>query len=191
MGNNTLRYVDPLGLQESEEFDPTEMMEQELRDAEIVARLNRGGHETSEERAEDLMAGEAAARAEGRDPNKTYIQPRPEDVKSEPCPKGGVYALRDPASRDVMRTGRSKDLERRERELARDPRFKDFDFDPIYLADDYSEQRGLEQIAHDQYQPPFNYIQPISPGNPNYMNYGQRQSFLYTGDNYYLPVVQG
>src|SRR5208283_1302595 len=96
-------------------------------------------------------------------------------------PRGGVYALRDPNSGDVMRTGRSKDLERRESEHGRDPRFEDFKFDPLYKTDDYSQQRGLEQMAHDQYQPPFNYVNPISPGNPNYMNYmNSAQQYLNT-----------
>ncbi len=171
--NNPLRYVDPWGLAGAEEENET--MSEEERDSEILGRIANGGHETAEEQMQDLMADEAAARAEGRDPNQSYIGPRPEDANHGnrvPCPpKGGVYALRDPATGDVMRTGRSNDLARRQGEHARDPRFGDLTFDPLYRTDDYPTQRGLEQMAHDQYQPPFNYVSPISPGNPNYMNY--------------------
>jgi hypothetical protein len=83
-----------------------------------------------------------------------------------------------------MRTGRSNDLERREAEHARDPRFKDFDFVPFFRTDNYSEQRGLEQTVHDQYTPIFNYINPISAGNQNYLNYmNSAQQFINTLNN--------
>lgn len=76
-----------------------------------------------------------------------------------------------------MRTGRTDDLNRRGSEHKRDPDLKVFDYKPIYRTDDYAEQRGLEQILHNTataaqgFPPPLNFNQPISPGNPNYMNY--------------------
>lgn len=103
---------------------------------------------------------------------------RPEDVKpAESCPKGGVYVLRDPFTSIIMRTGRARDLETRGSQHGRDPRFKDYDFEPVYRTDDYSEQRGLEQVMNNRatsaqgFPPPFNYNQPIGAGNPNYVNY--------------------
>jgi hypothetical protein len=91
---------------------------------------------------------------------------------TKPCPpKGGVYALVDPGTSKIMRIGRSKELDRREREHANNPLFEDYTFTPLYRTDKYNEQRGLEQKAYNQYKPPSNYIIPISPGNPNYMNY--------------------
>jgi hypothetical protein len=44
-------------------------------------------------------------------------------------------------------------------------------FDPAYRTDSYLEQRGLEQILHDRYDPPLNKIRPISPSNNNIDNY--------------------
>jgi hypothetical protein len=43
----------------------------------------------------------------------------------------------------------------------RDPRLKDHDFELVYRTDDYAEQRGLEQVLHDTYEPPLNKINPI------------------------------
>jgi RHS repeat-associated protein len=84
---------------------------------------------------------------------------------------GGVYVLRDPETGKVMYAGRTKNLNSRRGDHARDPRFTDFEFDPIYPTDVYDEQRGLEQIVHDAHQPPFNRINPISSRNPNRPNY--------------------
>jgi hypothetical protein len=92
-------------------------------------------------------------------------------------PKGGVYVLIDPASNIIMRSGHTSNLETREGQHGRDSRFKDYDFETVYRTDNYSEQRGLEQIVHlrataaQGFPPPFNYNQPIAAGNPNYMNY--------------------
>jgi hypothetical protein len=86
--------------------------------------------------------------------------------------RGGVYVLRNPAADDVVvRSGRTIDLTRREADHLRDPALKDFDFDTIYRTDVYNEQRGLEQVLHDTYQPPLNKIRPISPTNKNYNTY--------------------
>jgi len=55
---------------------------------------------------------------------------------------------------------------------------KDYKFEPIYRTDVYSEQRGLEQLLHEQYGPPLNKINPISPTNPN------RQLYLDAAEQY-------
>jgi hypothetical protein len=102
------------------------------------------------------------------------LRPTPEEIahaaEMQCPPRGGVYALRDRASEEVMRTGRGKDLEVREKQHARDPLLSDFLFEPLY-RDVYREQRGLEQFVHEQYRPPLNKINPISLSNPNRWNY--------------------
>ena len=84
--------------------------------------------------------------------------------------RGGTYLLRD-AEGNVARTGRTNDLVRRELEHARDPALKDLDFEPVHRTDVYEEQRGLEQLLHDTYNPPLNKVRPISPSNPNLQKY--------------------
>jgi hypothetical protein len=83
---------------------------------------------------------------------------------------GGVYSLRDGAG-NVVRTGRSKDLARREAEHARDPVLGRYRFQPEYRTNDYATQRGLEQLLHDDWLPPLNKIRPISPRNPRIDEY--------------------
>ena len=85
--------------------------------------------------------------------------------------QGGTYVLRDPATGEVMRTGRTKDLARRRGEHARDPALRDLDFKISSRTDVYSEQRGLEQLLHDAYQPPLNRINPIGARNPRLQEY--------------------
>jgi RHS repeat-associated protein len=92
--------------------------------------------------------------------------------------KGGTYLLRD-AEGQVMRTGRTNDLLRREAEHARDSALSDYSFEVVHRTDVYAEQRGLEQVLHNTYEPPLNYVQPISPSNPNFDNYMKAaQDFL-------------
>jgi hypothetical protein len=86
-------------------------------------------------------------------------------------PKGGAYLLLNPDTGEVMRTGRSKDLDRRQGEHSRDPILKRFDFSPAFRTDNYAEQRGLEQHVHDLHKPLFNYINPIDPRNARRQNY--------------------
>jgi hypothetical protein len=86
-------------------------------------------------------------------------------------PKGGAYTLHDAETGDVMRTGRSKDFDRREKEHARDPILREFNFEPVFPTDDYAEQRGLEQYLHELHKPPFNRINPINPVNPRRAEY--------------------
>ena len=82
-----------------------------------------------------------------------------------------------------MRSGRTNDLARRQLEHARDPALKDLDLATAHRTDMRAEQRGLEQMLHDQYSPPLNAIRPISPGNPklnDYMDAARR--FLGVGE---------
>ena len=57
-------------------------------------------------------------------------------------PKGGVYTLEDASGR-VVKTGRSKDLNRREGEHGRN--HPDLKFKKKHRTDDYNQQRGLEE----------------------------------------------
>jgi hypothetical protein len=86
-------------------------------------------------------------------------------------PKGGTYVLKDPETGAVERTGRTKDLERRRGEHARDPEFSDLDFDVDARTDDYAQQRGREQILHEKYNPPKNIIRPIRSDHPQRKHY--------------------
>ncbi|WP_242396381.1 hypothetical protein [Anaeromyxobacter oryzisoli] len=85
--------------------------------------------------------------------------------------KGGTYLLRDPVTGEVVRTGRTKDLARREGEHARNPLLGDFTFEVDRRTDVYAEQRGREQVIHDQYDPRLDRIEPISPRNPRRKEY--------------------
>jgi len=81
--------------------------------------------------------------------------------------RGGTYLLRNAETGQVMRTGRTNDLTRRAAEHNRNSILRDFDFEPVHRTDVYEQQRGLEQLLHDIYQPPLNKVRPISPANPN------------------------
>ncbi len=85
--------------------------------------------------------------------------------------QGGVYALRDPITGQVVRTGRTNSLTRRAGEHLRDPSLADFEFEVIARTDVYAQQRGLEQLAHGAYTPALNRIRPISPTNSNLTTY--------------------
>jgi hypothetical protein len=85
--------------------------------------------------------------------------------------KGGVYLLRDRVTGQVMRTGRTNNLARRLREHSRDPLLGQYKFEEIYRSASPSVRRGLEQVVHDQYQPPLNRIRPIDTCNPNLSKY--------------------
>lgn len=86
-------------------------------------------------------------------------------------PSGGTYLLRDTITREVMRSGRSKDLDRREQEHARNPMLQGYQFEVVHRTDSYPQQRGLEQFLHNLYNPPMNYNKPIRPSNSNYAPY--------------------
>ncbi|NOY55282.1 MAG: GIY-YIG nuclease family protein [Actinobacteria bacterium] len=85
--------------------------------------------------------------------------------------QGGVYALRDPVTGQVVRTGRTSDLIRRAGEHLRDPALADYEFEIIARTDIYAQQRGLEQLIHEAYSPPLNLIRPINPTNPSVTTY--------------------
>lgn len=91
---------------------------------------------------------------------------------------GGVYSLRDEKG-NVVRTGRSKNLDVRETAHAQDPILGDFDFQVEYRSDVYAVQRGLEQMLHDLYPEAmsknggFNKIRGISPTDPKGPTYRQ------------------
>jgi RHS repeat-associated protein len=146
VGNNPLSYTDPLGLQED---DIAERSDFETKQWNDIFRPNFSPQESEIDR----QRREGACYAPGV------------------IPKGGTYALIDPVTRDIMRIGRSKDLERRRQEHARSVLLGNLSFTPVDRTDDYAEQRGLEQQLHDQYNPPLDRVNPISPRNPNYDTY--------------------
>jgi hypothetical protein len=90
--------------------------------------------------------------------------------------KGGVYALKD-ADDKVVRTGRTKDLKKREAQHANNKDTKGLTFDEKYRTDDYNEQRGLEQIEYNNNPQAKssnggkNRIKPIRDNNPNKKTY--------------------
>jgi len=195
MRNNPLRYVDPMGLQDSEDiFDPRkengewrpEVFKTEQEQFEDARKDNRVfGDQTPELRLPEIDPNWENNPKPSEEEWKNDIRKTVNDMfgqnsrQKEPCPKGGVYALRDPESGKVMYVGRSKNLDTRESAWGRHPVRGQLDFDPLYRTDNYAEQRGLEQLAFNQYKPPLNLINPIRPGNPNYMNYlSSAQSYI-------------
>jgi RHS repeat-associated protein len=79
---------------------------------------------------------------------------------------GGVYVLTDPETGEAMRTGRTNDLPRRRNEHRRGGTTCGLDFHILVETDSYSEQRGVEQLAHEAYgKPKLNKVEPISPRN--------------------------
>ena len=83
---------------------------------------------------------------------------------------GGVYLLVDDKG-NVVRTGRTNNFTRREAEHKRDPVLKDYEFERVYRTDNFVEQRGLEQYAHELYDPPLDKINPIGARDPNAGSY--------------------
>ena len=81
-------------------------------------------------------------------------------------PKGGVYLFKDHTTGTVERSGRTSDLQRREKEHLKNPETGGLKFEAKYKTDNYNEQRGLEQKVHDDYNPPMNKIKPIRDNNP-------------------------
>jgi RHS repeat-associated protein len=91
-----------------------------------------------------------------------------------PQAQGGVYSLRD-VDGNVVRTGRTNDLTRRQREHARADETTDFRFQIEYRTDVYAEQRGLEQIVWmlngRPTLPGVRRTSPVAVGNKNYNRY--------------------
>jgi hypothetical protein len=93
------------------------------------------------------------------------------EAKAAHQAKGGTYLLRDPATRDVMRTGWTGNLVQRRSQHARDSLLRDYEFEVVHRTDVYAQQRGLEQVLHDTYKPPLDRINAISPFNPKRAEY--------------------
>ncbi len=87
------------------------------------------------------------------------------------APKGGTYTLKDPETGQVMRTGRTNDLNRRMLEHRNAPETRGLDFEVSSRTDDKAVQRGLEQMLYEKHQAPLNKIRPISLRNPRYQYY--------------------
>lgn len=64
--------------------------------------------------------------------------------------KEGIYALKD--GETVVRTGRTKDLTKREAQHKNDPVLGKYEFETKYKTDNYAEQRGLEHKVSKQYE---------------------------------------
>jgi hypothetical protein len=62
-------------------------------------------------------------------------------------------------------------LEVRQKQHARDPELKKYEFEVDKRTDNYAEQRGREQIIHDKYKPKLNKIKPIRDDNPKREEY--------------------
>jgi hypothetical protein len=92
--------------------------------------------------------------------------------------KGGVYRLKDPDTGQVIRTGRSGNLDVRKVQHARDKALKDYDFEVVFRTDDRNQQRGLEQLVHEAYDPPLDKINGIRLNNPN------RDLYLRAADDF-------
>ena len=96
---------------------------------------------------------------------------------SKSCPpKGGVYVLMDNGV--VVRTGRTKNLKRRARDHARNPKTKHLTFVDVYKTDDYNAQRGLEHKIYKLHESTasqsnggLNKIAAIRDTNPNKPTY--------------------
>lgn len=84
---------------------------------------------------------------------------------------GGVYVLVHRRTRRVMRVGHTCDLQRRQKEHARDAALGCFDFVARYWVDGYAARRGLEQLLHDELNPPLDKVRPIDPRNPRREKY--------------------
>ena len=80
---------------------------------------------------------------------------------------GGTYVLQDRNTREVMRTGRTNDLNRSGKEHRRHSETGHLEFRVDMPTDDYNVQRGREHLIPEEYNhPPLNRIRPISPRNP-------------------------
>ncbi|ERK62280.1 hypothetical protein HMPREF0682_2357 [Propionibacterium acidifaciens F0233] len=98
-------------------------------------------------------------------------------TQGDDLPRGGVYTLSDPDTGEVVRTGRTNDLARRQSEHQRNSVTENLQFDAVHYTDNYAEQRGLEQIVYDKNPQAMasngglNKVRPISPKNKNRESY--------------------
>jgi hypothetical protein len=87
-----------------------------------------------------------------------------------------VYRLVDPVTGEVVRTG---DLAARRGQHARATETANYRFEVIFRTDNYAEQRGLEQLAHEAHgRPRLNKISPIASRNP------RRNHYLNAADDF-------
>jgi len=91
-----------------------------------------------------------------------YTLPTGESITS----KGGIYTITNPDGA-VVRVGRTGNFDAREGQYARDANYFDLKFNEVINSDNYAVQRGMEQILIDEYNPPMNVYNGISPQNPN------------------------
>jgi RHS repeat-associated protein len=195
--NSPIRFSDKLGLEleldpESDpEADPditppgfnglstdvTSEEQQEILEREEITQYEKyqaeqqAAQESAQKAAEEIKTPDSAGSEGDNAPPRTVRGP-----KQEPC--GGAYKLVDPETDQTMRTGRTKNLARRQAEHGRDPILGKYRFVPVYRTDDYNEQRGLEFKLDEMYNPPLNYIRPISSSNPN------RDLYIDAADDY-------
>jgi RHS repeat-associated protein len=83
---------------------------------------------------------------------------------------GGVYVLVD-TNGNVVKTGRTKDLAQREKQLSRDKRYRGYKFRAVFGTNDYDEQRGLEQKLYQKYRASLDRIRAIRATNPKMTTY--------------------
>ncbi|KWF00764.1 hypothetical protein WL80_30650 [Burkholderia ubonensis] len=172
VGNNPVNLTDPTGLActASQFFQATSAAIANWWDASVAGFKSEGPVQAAS-RILDGLPVEAAA---------VGVIGAIKGVGTEA--KGGTYLLKD-AEGVVMRSGRTNDLARRQLEHARDPALKDLDFFAVHRTDVRAEQRGLEQMLHDQYNPPLNAIRPISPANPRLNEYMDAARRFLGGNN--------
>jgi len=93
------------------------------------------------------------------------------------CVRRPAAAGAPDADGNVVRTGRTKNLENRQAQHANDPELGQFEFNVEHQTDNYAEQRGLEQMVYDvnpqarAVNGGYNKIRPISPLNPRRSSY--------------------
>jgi len=137
-----------------------------------------GSTMSAAEREALVAKAEAATAARARLPKTASRGAGNAGIAGSPA-EGGIYVLRNPQTQEIVRSGRTNNLNRRSVEHRYNPLTRPYDFEPVYRTDNYKAQRGLEQTVHDTYKPPLNKINPISPKNkkrPEYM--GEARRFL-------------
>ena len=98
-------------------------------------------------------------------------------AKAATTARGGTYKLRDPSTGQVRRTGKTNDLNRRQKEHGRGRDARDLDFEVDRRSDNEVARRGREQRIYDQHpEADLNKKRPISPNNP------RRDEYLREGD---------
>jgi RHS repeat-associated protein len=128
------RYYEP---RQGQWINPDPILDEML----VTGRLGRANDSTEPFHLPGSIYGYA-----GNDPTNLVD---PDGLVAKKKAKGGVYVLKDGAK--VVRTGRSKNLNKRRLEHARTVELQDFDFQIKYTTDDYAEQRGLEHLLYEKH----------------------------------------